>query len=378
MDRAMTHEAEDPKPEQSQDVLDQIQQENKASAKPEVQLLKQSASLPDLQKLRVRRKTKRHLDLARRRQQTFLEKRRQQKLRRLFLSRVRFLVRLCFTALLCFGLYSFFQLPFLVLDEPRFVLKHNQLLTERDVAPLLAEYQGKPVYEVDPKSVERAIQDQFDIVDRVFVRRHLFPAQLQVSFLEKLPWAEVYDSPKALQPYALMVQTMQGDYELVPLRYYHYVQANYPPDSLSKVVLPRDVPIPPSFMAQLDALAYQLSAIHGLNFQYLDSSTPDQLSAQFEEIGVRIGQLGPTTQERLERLIPLIPKIQEMRDRITWVDLRWSNQITFHKKPPPPSEKPSVEGAATMSLEGQAPPESNDAVTPPPGHSDVSQPGASQ
>lgn len=279
-----------------------------------------------------RRKTRRHQELARRRQQTFLEKRRQQKRRRVMVGRVRSLIRLGCLALIIFGLYSFLTNPCLLLDIPRFALKNHHLITDHEIRPYITPFQGKAIYEIDPRSLAERLKARYTILDQVHVRRYLFPARLQITFLEKTPWAEVYESPAAPVPYALLTQDMQHKYQMIPLKEYHFSANSYPPRSLAKVILPRYIPIKPHFMAKLDILAYQMKSIQGLEFLYVDSTQPDQISAVFREIGVRVGKLEPTTQERLERLIPLIPKIQEMQGKISWVDLRWSNQVTFRKK----------------------------------------------
>jgi cell division septal protein FtsQ len=277
-----------------------------------------------------RKKTRRHLVQARRRQKTFLEKRRDQKRRRYMYNRVRMIIRLVCTVLIGFALWRFATAQLLIYKEPRFELIQNHLLTAKDLTPFLAPYAGQPLYTIDPEQLAASMKERFILIDRVYVRRYLFPARLQINLMEKMPWAEVYESPDAPRPYAVLTQGADEKYTLIDLKDYHYNPDPVRP--LPKVVVPQMVGLRPRFIAKLDTLLHQLQSVRGMHFQYLDSSVPDQLLARFDVVDVHIGRLEPATTARLERLIPLIPKIHEMKDQITSVDLRWSNQITFHKK----------------------------------------------
>lgn len=277
------------------------------------------------------RKTKLQLERARRRQMTYFQKRREQKRRQVFFNRIRALLRVVFAVLFLYGLYQFTSAPFWRYTDPQFQVVNAHLLQTEDFKPLAAAYKGKALYEIDPQTLAHSVKQRFSMVDEVYVRRYLFPNRLVFSVLEKTPWAEVFSSPQATRPYALLVQNTRQQYQIVPLEQLMPTVKPGTQTQRVKILLTPGQQIPAGYLRQLDILSYQLRSVPTLHFQYLDATQPTQLSARFQEMGVRIGCINSELQTRMSRLLPLVDKLPEWKGKVDWIDLRWSHQMTVHK-----------------------------------------------
>lgn len=279
------------------------------------------------------KRTQRMEALARKREKALRETRRQQKRQKVLLNQMRWLLRMGIAAAITFGLWALSQWDALYWVQPQYTLHHAQLLTPKDINPLLDAYKGDALLQIDPEVIEKAITQKFKMVDRVYVRRQLFPAQLNLYFMEKTPWAEVYESPEAPRPYALLTQGYDKKYYLIELQNYHFTMNQLGP--LPKVMVPQHVGLKTHFMGKLDPVLYQLNHIPGMHFLYLDSTQPDFLVAHFKEAKVILGRLDAHWQERLARIVPLAPKLPMLQKQFDSVDLRWTKQVTLHQKSKP-------------------------------------------
>jgi cell division septal protein FtsQ len=279
-----------------------------------------------------RHRTKRDKELARRRQQNFLEKRRQQKKWKYKYYQIKFLLRFACSCIMIYGLWSFLEDPFTLYSPPVVELSHHHFLSVNDIAPTVRQQRDKPLYEIDPKPIETQLKKRFDIIDEVYVRRYLEPNRLTLAVLEKKPWASVYTSFDSKIPYALLVQDLHDEYHIISLAHYQNTEGAKASPSLAKVVMKPGQVVQKKFLSQLDQLIYQLNHLKGLSFEYLDCSDPQLLVAQFKEVQVRLGRLDASITPRLERLLPLIPKLPDLKDKVDAVDLRWSHQVTLHKR----------------------------------------------
>ncbi|HEY9746279.1 MAG TPA: FtsQ-type POTRA domain-containing protein [Oculatellaceae cyanobacterium] len=307
--------------------------EEDASAKPETP---DTSEQPPARRVK---KSKRQIERVKRRHMSYLQERRAQKRRQVLFQRVRKLFKLCFAVLLAILLWEAIQSPVWRYAKPEFNLKDNHLLQKEQLAPLIKPWVGKPLYAVDTGKLAEQIKQKFRIVDKVFVRRQAFPNRLDIILSEKQPWAEVYLSEKHPRPYALLVPG-----GVIDLRGYAYRANTYQP-ALEKILLPPKTKLTPELMRALREITWQARHVKGLHFMYLDARNQRQLVLRFQEIPVILGKLNNRANTRLERLFPLAPKILELREGLESVDLRWEEQVTFHKKPNVElsvSNKPSV------------------------------------
>lgn len=287
------------------------------------------------------------IDRARNRQKTFLEKRRRQKKLRVLYGRLRILIKLCFAVVLAFAIWEFATADLWAFDGRRVHLPELRLLESSEILPVLEAYTDEPVYNIDPQQIETILKGKYPVISELYVRRSLFPARLDLTIVEKQPWGELYRKFGDERPYAIV----GADYRPVLLKPYSKAESVFPDDRLAKLMLPPGKVITPEYLKALDRLTYQLGSIRGLSLGFVDARNPQSLEAYFDHVRVRIGRLDATTPERLSRLAPLVPEINRLRGEIDQVDLRWLNQVAFHKGNTPvpvlgpqPEPPPQIEG----------------------------------
>ncbi len=273
---------------------------------------------------------------ARQRQKTFLLERRKQKRRQVFYGRLRVLAKFCFMLALAFGIFKLVTAPFWLYSSPDFEVNKLHLLSRKNIEPIIQGYAGQPIYQVDPKQIETILKEKYPIIDKIYVRRHLFPSRLSLMVLEKEPWGELYSSPHSKKPYAVV----SDDHELILLDKYEVASSLYPNNTLPNIILPLTTwraqeksPdfLKPLFLKRLNEVSYQLSHVSGLTLKYMDARNPDAVDAYFDIIRARLGRLDATRSERLGRLFGLVNDISKRQGEIDDVDLRWLNQVTFHR-----------------------------------------------
>jgi cell division septal protein FtsQ len=321
-----------------------------------------AAPLPEPRKGRVaddsRKRSRRQLNRVRRRQLNYLEKRREQKRRMVFYNRIRLVFKLCFALLWGALLWELLHSPFWIFAQPNFTLENQRLLRAEQLAPLVKNYQGQPIYDVNTGKIARKIKQENAIVDRVVVRRRLFPTRLDITVMEKEPWAEIYavelsrpslkptapaakdtkppsqETPEApkpvkeVRPYAVLVP--EG---FISLERYYYRPELYPGRRMEKIMVTPGSRIQRTYLDRLQEIAWQARQIPGLTLVSLDIRNPQMVKLNFEETLVILGRMDNGASQRLARLIPLVPKIKELQAGINAVDLRWEEQVTFHTKP---------------------------------------------
>lgn len=296
-------------------------------------------------------KSKSQLDRARQRQMNYLQKRRQRKKLRVFNHRIRMIFKLCFAVIWAVLLWELLHSSFWtyapVSGSAGFKVQNQRLLQASQLEPLIKPWTGKPIFAVDTGLLASQIKRRFDIVDRVVVRRLMFPPRLSIQIQEKKPWAEIYTefNPKSGQqkansssqakpnkaqkpPYALAVPS--GIISLAPYAYKPLSQSSSSVEKL--IVLPR-TPFKISYLNKVHEMAWQARQISGLHLVSMDIRNPKLVILNFQEMPVILGELNHEASSRLARLVPLLPSLAPYREDIESVDLRWEDQVTFHQKP---------------------------------------------
>lgn len=276
----------------------------------------------------ARIKSKRNLDRARRRQMSYLQERRREKKRRVFYSRIRLLFKMLFAILWIILLGQIVNSPYWNLDAPRYQMRNAHLMQEGQLQTYVEPFVGMPIYSIHTGKLANALLEDFPVIERVQVRRLMFPTRLEVTVQEKQPWAKVFASEKSPRPYAL-----SSGQEFISLAPYVYEPGKYKGQGLRNLLITPGTRMDPRMLARIEVISYQLTRIPGLHFQYLDLRKPEHVTARFRETTLILGALDNTIAYRLARVVPLVPKIHEFQEAITAVDLRWDKQITFHKKP---------------------------------------------
>lgn len=284
-------------------------------------------------------KTREQIIQTKRQQMAYLEQRREQKRRKVFYRRLKRLAGVMYLFMIAAAVFFVVTSSVWRYDGKNFQLHNAQLLTAKNITPLIAAYQDWPMIRIDPEDISAAIKAQYTITQDVYVRRALFPPRLDITVVEKRPFAELYTNAKATAPYALLTE----DQSIIPLALYPYNPQKSPyAKTLPHILLPATSSMNASaifLLSKATTLLRQTPDLHfkEIRFIFTPSRKPRQapivsLVAQFEEVRVLLGNLDWELPKRLARLNALVPKILELKGLISDVDLRWSSQVTFRKK----------------------------------------------
>lgn len=292
---------------------------------------------------------------------TRFRSRREQKRSRVRFNRMRLFFKLLFIAAIGALLWYLPNATWWRFSKDAVEMRGLQLVTQKQVQQAIAPYEGFPLYWVNPQAIEAMLLKKYPALAHVYVRRALFPARLDVTVSEQKPWALVYTAIESNQPEAMLTHNWQ----MVPLAPYEQTLAAYQkrqPNVLRLNLPPRLTQTQtfakvysPQFMLRVENLIQQLRMIpappgQSFTFRGLILQNPKNITAHYQVNGednifVKLGQPDDTLSARLSKLPLLVPEIIKRRKQIDWVDLRWTQQVTLHKRsgqdialnsPPPP------------------------------------------
>ncbi len=307
----------------------------------------------------TRNKTPDQLDKARRRQELYLQKRREKKKRKVVFHRFRVLMQLIMTVVMIVGLYHIMWLPYWQFPQSHFKLDGNHLLKRQDIVRFVAPLDKKPIFLINPAKLEQAITQGIPLVGKTYVRRRIFPVGVDISVVEKPTWGLLYATPPlsaeqqiALSagntiekvnttqktPFIKPLYLMNWDNTLTDLSAYNFtaddlVRLQSPVPLVSSNIEPTTLK-PDNLQRYREMASFLNSQPQKAHLLYIDVSNPYDLMAQFDGFKVRLGRADSTLMPRLSRLFPLIPAIHDAEKQIAFVDLRWNQQIVFKKKTP--------------------------------------------
>ena len=292
--------------------------------------------------------------------QKMLRIRRRHKKKQVFLNRLRLGTKLCFALGMLVALWQLMTSPFWRYDQPIFSLENNHLITRQQILPLLRPYIGQPLPLLNTVQLAKAIKRQSSVVDYVAIRRHLFPARLTILVKEKTPWAQVSShvieaqtppvskkmvdgqpvltqAPKApapilAKPYALLTPkgaiALSSASHLAP-----YSPKLYPHQHIEAIMLQPQTRYSNAYLNKLKSYIWKARHLAGLHLQWTDARQPNHVVFHFQETEVVLGRLNDSAEQRLLRVLVLLPKLKELKEAVSGVDLQWEEQITFHTKP---------------------------------------------
>jgi hypothetical protein len=294
--------------------------------------------------------------------QKMLRLRRRRKKQQVLFNRFRFVLKLLFAGGMVFGLWQLLQAPFWRFDQPRFRLENNHLLTRTQILPFLGPYLGKPLPQVDVGRITIQIQKKYPIVDYVAIRRELFPARLNVIVREKMPWAQISSgtvlphSAKSVQkkeelktlpeavvstaplpqpvlekPYGLLTEkgaiSLASSAHLAP-----YSPKIYPKRRIEVLILQPSTRYRRAYINSLRQFIWKAHQLRGLHLQWTDARQPEHVTFHFHETNVVLGRLNDSAEQRLLRILTIMPKLKELKDVVDGVDLQWEEQVTLHTR----------------------------------------------
>jgi len=294
-----------------------------------------------------------------REQQKILRLRRRRKKKQVFLNRLRLGTKLGFALGMLVALWQLMSSPFWRYDRPLFSLENTHLITRQQILPLLKPYLGQSIPLLNTVQLAKAIKYQSSVVDYVAIRRYLFPARLTILIKEKTPWAQVsshvtevqtapiskmvdgqpviiqapkVQAPSLAKPYALLTPkgaiALSSASHLAP-----YSPKLYPHQHIEAIMLRPQTRYSNVYLNKLKSYIWKARHLAGLHLQWTDARQPNHVVFHFQETEVILGHLNDSAEQRLLRVLVLLPKLKELKDAVSGVDLQWEEQITFRTKP---------------------------------------------
>lgn len=312
------------------------------------------------------------LSKARQRQSLFLRKRRESKRQHIVMTRMMVLVRLLMSMILIAAWVIFAQWDGWQFFPNETTIQFDNarqdssegFLNEQELLPLLKPYAGKPIYLIPPNQIAKEIETRFKHVEHAIVRRHIFPAHLDITIIEKPIWATYYHlAPHEQSSISDLLTRLSFTYPSANLsqeqaqraesRGFRYVTLMHSQEAMSlfqsknltsqqKEVLKQY----PAIFAQgkdltlqqrhsLEEVLFVLSAHQkrfeeaGYVLRCVDARQADDVFLVFNGFQARLGRLDYTVARRANRLVQLLDTIHQYQNKLDWVELSWQGQVTF-------------------------------------------------
>lgn len=203
--------------------------------------------------------------------------------------------------------------------NPYLHIEGNQIVSEQNILGGLKniEINNDPIYKLNTNPLISQIQ-KLSPVDKVFVRRFLFPARLKIVVNEKTPIIAIRPSIE-VDPVAVF--TEDGTIitkEFLPLNYNKKVYSFISFDDYTKWSN--------KHIYFLTKLVRVVEKNANQEIQYVDIRNPDDVYIQLENIKLRIGELNKTVFKRASFVGAVIAKIENSKygmNNIKYIDLRW-------------------------------------------------------
>ena len=266
-------------------------------------------------------------------------KKRYEKLRRIkrFNRRImlfKLLIKLCLICLILYGLSKlavcsiwYFPQDIFSGNNPNLII-NGAVITPKNIIIKELQAEGvedKPFYLVSPKKYEKRLE-KLSPVNKVFIRRFLFPTRFEVNIDEKIPQMVISTSPTAPEEAAISTDGAIISKEFLPINTEKYrtykilTNDNYKKWSKEEILY-------------LLTLAERLEDYSSEKLLYLDIRNKNDVYAELETIRIRIGKFDYTLKERIKKLTSIMPQIENLKSKTEYIDLRWDNPILKQKTP---------------------------------------------
>ncbi|MDD3593716.1 MAG: cell division protein FtsQ/DivIB, partial [Candidatus Gastranaerophilales bacterium] len=106
----------------------------------------------------------------------------------------------------------------------------------------------------------------------------------------------------------------------------------------------------------LNIFAQRLEDYSGEKLIYIDIRSKNNTYARLETVKVRIGELNSTLKTRIMRLNSIMPQIENLKNKIDYIDLRWDDSTYIKQRTPGSApEEELIEEAEPTPVETPAP-----------------------
>lgn len=261
----------------------------------------------------------------------YLKARRDFRRFQIYISRLRFFVRITAIFFLIWGLNSFLKLPQWYLADTAFtnvpntsiMIEGNSIIKTAQVLTMLKSVKlaHKPVYMMNTDPVKKALM-KLSPVEKVYIQRFWFPARLRVVIEEKIPLLAIAPKPN-VTPIAVFTEDASIiKREFLPLKNSSKTRLVLTYADYSKWSL--------KHIKYLSYLINMIEQYSDEKVQYLDMRNPDDVFVQLNTVKVRVGEFNETVFKRLKRVSSVLPQTKDLDSNIDYVDLRWDDS-TFIK-----------------------------------------------
>lgn len=291
-----------------------------------------------------------------------LRRQREQKQQRHKLNKLRSFLRLVFACLVLAGLVAGFRWVGwqAELAESTISLLPSWLSkTPADLilqATLPQTEKPKPLWLIHPKSIQSALQEAYPVAGQVWVRRLLFPARVTVGTqVTSEPWALLYATQtqvsletdataarKAPVPIGLLLSNHQPVFPFTPsidLAALQRIPGLLPIQVAPDLLTSTDDNTQEAKEAKLEVKPFNWKKLRAIirftenrmkqSVEWVRVTRGHRVKLGFKGLEVKVGLLDDTVFKRMERLPIIYSTLEQQREPVSMIDLRWERNAFF-------------------------------------------------
>ena len=200
------------------------------------------------------------------------------------------------------------------------IVRGNNYSGTAQIKKSLAAYLNRPVFEIDPKNVEKDVE-KLESIKFAFVRRYIFPRpKLVVIVKEEFPWASLSNDPER-EPAYIVAESGR----MIPVK--KFPSYPRPPMVISadfnkakKMFSPEEVKQWATWIGYIENQAGEKVQLVDLRRQY-------DVRVKTDKTLFRLGIPDTTLATRLGRISSIMETVAAYRDQLEYVDLALDNNI---------------------------------------------------
>lgn len=270
-----------------------------------------------------------------RQKQLYYKQRRKERQRKMQLYRIKFFVRMSVILFIFIGFIYLIFLPqwklsplvFSYYPNKNLLIKDNLMTKDNQILDKLKQIKmpDQPLFFFNTGIIEKKLME-LDPVKKVIVRRYWLPARLSITVIEKEPVMLVYPHLGSEASYAVTKNATIISKKFLPLPQYFsknlFVVIN--PDF--KMKWTQDL------VAKFDHVVKITEKSTQEKVEYVDITNPNDVYIKTTGLLLRVGDIDATSPERISRLSYIMPKINNIKNNIEYVNLQWDKALTIKEK----------------------------------------------